>query len=183
MKKLLLTTLIASGTLCHGLGVDVGIGTTGYGLGVTLPIGTSDFSVKLGASHIQFDTNAIDNHNLAVKLLTADLLLDYKLFGGLSVNAGTYYIDGDEKFTHLTVLKQGQSITDNHTSFSGFQPYAGLSYKANLYKGWYIDTDLGATMFQGNNDMMKVSRYGVQEENTVFSSIYPVMKVNVGFEF
>lgn len=191
MKKLLLSTLIASATLSYAVGIEGSIGTLGTGVGITLPIEQSDFSIKLNANTI--NTNLFAN-SASVNANSYGLLLDYRLWKGLSVNGGVYYNKGTLNYNHtLLTPEYQQTQIENYTSyaFDGFSPYLGLSYKADIYKGWYINTDAGimsinttkthhTTTEMINNDQLLQSTY---TQTTSAVDYYPVVKVSIGFDF
>jgi len=189
MKKLLLSTLIGTVTLCHAFGIETGVGVAGYGIGVTLPIQQSDFSIKLNANKLQFD---LSNTNADIN--SFGLLLDYKLWRGLSVNGGLYYLNGNANENQPLVVNNAQQVQISNTvtmNIDTFSPYLGLSYKADIYKGWYLNTDLGVMQVKSQKtqhivtDMINDGQLAQSNYNNVtnMSSVIPVAKISIGFDF
>jgi hypothetical protein len=189
MKKLLLSILIGTATLCHAFGIETSVGVTGLGIGITLPIQQSDFSIKLNANTFQFNNLGID-----ANIQSYGVLLGYNLWKGLSVNGGVYYLNGfandTEKFNISELSNQQQnangSVLENY-QVNGFSPYAGVNYKADIYKGWYFSTDVGVMQINYKTDekiIAQVNRenYNYNQQNNK-SMLMPIFKVSIGFDF
>jgi len=189
MKKLLLSTLIGTATLCHAFGIETSVGVTGLGVGITLPIQQSDFSIKLNANTFQFNDFDID-----ANIQSYGVLLGYNVWKGLSVNGGVYYLNGfandTEKFNISELSNQQQnangSVLENY-QVDGFSPYVGVNYKSDIYKGWYINTDVGVMKVNYKTDekiIAQVNRenYNYNQQNNK-SMLMPIFKISIGFDF
>jgi hypothetical protein len=174
MKKLLLSILIGTATLCHAFGIETSVGVTGLGIGITLPIQQSDFSIKLNANTFQFNNLDID--------------------ANIQSNGGVYYLNGfandTEKFNISELSNQQQnangSVLENY-QVNGFSPYAGVNYKADIYKGWYLNTDVGVMQVNYKTDekiIAQINRenYNYNQQNNK-SMLMPIFKVSIGFDF
>ncbi len=164
--------------------IETSVGVTGLGIGITLPIQQSDFSIKLNANTFQFNNLDID-----ANIQSYGVLLGYNLWKGLSVNGGVYYLRGfandNEKF-NISEQNANGSVLENY-QVNGFFPYAGVNYKTDIYKGWYINTDVGVMQVNYKKDEKIIAQidrenYNYNQQNNK-SMLMPIFKVSIGFDF
>lgn len=202
-KSILLAAMMAvfSAPAFAGADVDVHVSTLGYGAGLAFQGADSSVATRLGFN--QFNktyTNTSNgvNYEGKLKLSSADLLLDWHLFNGVThLTAGLVYNNNKIDLTSVgsyTINGNTYTGTMNSTvTFKKIAPYLGFGWSGQPKKsGLSFKSDFGV-LFQGK-PQSTVSATGVSATDlaTAQSDLddslknfryYPVISFGIGYAF
>jgi hypothetical protein len=204
MKKQTLLAVVLgmlSMPVMAGTDIDVHVSTLGYGAGLAFQAADSSVATRLGFNQFSktyTDTSNGVNYEGKLKLSSADLLLDWHLFNGVThLTAGLVYNNNKIELSSVgnyTINGNTYSGTMNSTvTFKKVAPYLGFGWSGQPKKsGLSFKSDFGV-LFQGK-PQSTVTATGVSaadlataqsdlDESLKDFRYYPVISFGIAYAF
>lgn len=200
-KQALLTAVMAAVSLpvFADTGIDAHLSTLGYGVGVGFQA-TDSVVARIGVNQLNrtyTTTSGSVNYTGNLKLSSADLLMDWHLFGGVThLTAGLVYNNNKVDLTSTgayTINGTPYAGTLNSAvTFNKVAPYLGFGWGGQMKnKGLFFNSDIGV-LFQGTPKASVSGSGNASADATAQSDLqnslnnfryYPVVSFGIGYAF